>query len=588
LRKPFLFLLFFFIYSSGISQENTPASISMWIDRLSSTDDPNNAWYDSLATRLAKMDSAGVFTFLKELEHTKGAKSNYFTARFNCLKTENLYWRNLNTSGVLQKPETVKKEIKGLLTAAMNAAYECNDDHLIALVSGCYGSVMLSLGETEPAVTYLTNAIDLNKKFKRKETEGMYIALGEIMWNIREYDKCISYTQLGLLSLISSTADTFVQDLYTMFCSNTIGLAFQKLGRYDSAFFYYNRALQVQPKVDRPVWRGIILGNMAQIYFLQGKYETALSLFETDFTLSKQFALYDNAGNARQWAARTNLALGKKDSALLQVREALGLLQNGPQANYRRNAYYTASEVFKALNNTDSSFYYAGLYTKIHDSIERVVYQSGVNIARLRLAEEKNRYNILNLQKEKQDQVKQRNYIIAGIVVLSCFVLLLVNRRNQQLKYKQLLNEQEKRRTEQEMQAAKEQLQMFTQNLVEKTALIEKLEQQMQENSASAGQQETITELSNLTILTEAEWDQFKTLFEKNYPRFFQRLKTKAPDITAAEQRMAALTRLQLTTRQMASMQGISPDSVHKTRQRLRQRLGVSNEVNLEEYFSQV
>ena len=67
---------------------------------------------------------------------------------------------------------------------------------------------------------------------------------------------------------------------------------------------------------------------------------------------------------------------------------------------------------------------------------------------------------------------------------------------------------------------------------------------------------------------------------------FFQHLKTKAPDITLAEQRMAALTRLQLTTRQMASMQGISPDSVHKTRQRLRQRLGVSNEVNMEAYLS--
>ncbi len=52
-----------------------------------------------------------------------------------------------------------------------------------------------------------------------------------------------------------------------------------------------------------------------------------------------------------------------------------------------------------------------------------------------------------------------------------------------------------------------------------------------------------------------------------------------------AEQRMAALIRLQLTTRQMASMQGISPDSVHKTRQRLRQRIGVTNETNLEEFF---
>jgi DNA-binding CsgD family transcriptional regulator len=53
--------------------------------------------------------------------------------------------------------------------------------------------------------------------------------------------------------------------------------------------------------------------------------------------------------------------------------------------------------------------------------------------------------------------------------------------------------------------------------------------------------------------------------------------------ITLAEQRMAALTRLQLTPKQMASMLGISVDSVHKTRQRLRQRLRINPENSLEE-----
>ncbi|HEX3165851.1 MAG TPA: hypothetical protein VHQ93_06290, partial [Chitinophagaceae bacterium] len=75
----------------------------------------------------------------------------------------------------------------------------------------------------------------------------------------------------------------------------------------------------------------------------------------------------------------------------------------------------------------------------------------------------------------------------------------------------------------------------------------------------------------------------FKSLFEKIYPGFFINLKEKFPDITLAEQRMAALTRLQLTPRQMASMLGISVDSVHKTRQRLRQRLRINPESSLEE-----
>lgn len=46
---------------------------------------------------------------------------------------------------------------------------------------------------------------------------------------------------------------------------------------------------------------------------------------------------------------------------------------------------------------------------------------------------------------------------------------------------------------------------------------------------------------------------------------------------------MAALTRLYLTTKQIASMLGISVDSVHKSRQRLRQRFQVGVDTNLDE-----
>ena len=136
---------------------------------------------------------------------------------------------------------------------------------------------------------------------------------------------------------------------------------------------------------------------------------------------------------------------------------------------------------------------------------------------------------------------------------------------------------------EQEIASAQTQLKMFTENIIEKTNLIEKLEQQIIGRDISAGQQAIITELTLQTILTEEDWNKFRSLFEKIYPGFFIKLKEKFPDITLAEQRMAALTRLRLTTKQIASILGISVDSVHKTRQRLRQRLEISTESNLEE-----
>ena len=385
-------------------------------------------------------------------------------------------------------------------------------------------------------------------------------------------------------------ANTEIQENkeYRMRVYNTIALAYHRTGSYDSALSYYKKALAESEQYHVTVWTGIISGNMGQVHYLLKQYDTAISLLEKDYHISMSNKYFDNAANSLQWAARANAAVGDKAKALQQVREAMQLIKLVPDDGYRQNIYYAAVEVFKLNGLDDSAVYYSGLYQILHDSLEKKIATSSLAISNMRLSEEKNWYNIRRMQQEKKTQAQQRNFIILGIILLAIISVLFVNRQRLKLKLRQENLEKEKKLMENEMSAAKQQMEMFTQNIIDKTSLIEKLEQQMQENNSSAGQQETISVLSQLTILTEEDWDKFKSLFEKLYPLFFQHIKTKAPDISLAEQRMAALTRLQLTTRQMASMQGISPDSVHKTRQRLRQRLSVSNETNLEEFLGNV
>ena len=177
------------------------------------------------------------------------------------------------------------------------------------------------------------------------------------------------------------------------------------------------------------------------------------------------------------------------------------------------------------------------------------------------------------LQREKDAETRERNFIIAAIVLVAIVGLLFLNRQRLKFRYEQQFAFQQKVAAEKEMEAAKEQLNMFTQSIIEKTKLIEQLEQQVSDKPLTDEQQQLANELSHQTILTEEDWEKFKTLFEKVYPGLFLKLKEMVPDITAAEHRMAALTRLHLSTKQMASMLGISTDSVYKIRQRLRKRL---------------
>jgi tetratricopeptide (TPR) repeat protein len=463
---------------------------------------------------------------------------------------------------------------------AMDQAYISEDDYLIAQVSFCYGQNMIHFGEIGLAVMYGVNGIDLSEKVSDDIRAYDYQFLAEMLYRVREYNGSIKYARKAADAWPNSGAGS---KTYTVSCLNTVALGYHRQDKYDSAFVYYSQALKLAKEAGSAVWVGIVTGNMAQIYFAQQRYDTAYAIFINDYRTSKDSGYYDNAANSLQWAARTNLSLGNRTTALKQVREAFGLLKLWPDANYLKNTYYTATQVFKEMGSYDSAFYYNNLYSSLNDSLEGVVSRSSTDIARARLNDEASRYSIETLNREKKTQLVLRNITIAGIILVFLIILLITNRKMLKTKMKMEKIQQEKLLMEREAASARDQLRMFTENIIEKTNLIEKLEIQVKGKEVSSEQHSIISELSQQTILTEQDWYKFKSLFDKIYPAFFINLKEKFPDITVAEQRMAALTRLHLTTRQIASMLGISIDSVHKSRQRLRQRFQVGAETNLDE-----
>ena len=97
-----------------------------------------------------------------------------------------------------------------------------------------------------------------------------------------------------------------------------------------------------------------------------------------------------------------------------------------------------------------------------------------------------------------------------------------------------------------------------------------------------------ISTLTHTFILTEEDWRHFRQMFDTVYPGFLVRLRDKFNDLTPAEVRLLALTKLQLPVNDMAQLLGISPDSIRKTRYRLRKKLNLPEEGNLEEIIALV
>ena len=580
-------LLFIMLFPlPNVAQEHPWGwDLQTWKKGLSNTDyQVSNLVFYKYMDDLIKADTSTLDRFLLQLE-TAGKNSNdHFHARLYSLKAVYIYHKKIAFQYEGRRNpiniQELKSQFQSLFNEALRYAYRSEDDRLIAFTSWLYVSVAHLYNDKPICVMYGKNAIETYERLNHPISPEQYQLLSEILYSVKEYQESIGYAKKAAILFDKQNRKP---EMFTISNINTIGLSYNRLELYDSAMFYYKQALSMALKGNSQVWEGIVSGNMAQVLYAQKKYDEAAPLFRLDYERSIAEGYFDNAGHSLQWLARTQLALGKKDSALKNIREAFAVLAMWRDAGYQRNAYLTASEIFRSLGNYDSAFYYKEKWIVLNDSLEKAAATASLEISKARLNDEQSRYKIQKLNREKKNQLLTRNLIIACIVLLGLVGFLYLNKLRVKHLHKEQLALQQKNAAEQQ---AREQLSALTQNLIERTALAEDLQMQISRQSESEKKQDLIHTLSNLTILTEADWEKFKNLFEQLYPCFFVNLKEKIPDISIAESRMAALSKLNFSTSQVASVLGISQNSVYKSRQRLRQRMGSASDAEMQQMLA--
>lgn len=575
-RLPFVFFILTLGLSPKVQGQSVASTAEEWEPQLASRNDNDNNAFRLITATMHKKDSAFVFSVLSLLDNT-ASRNHYFTTRLYCLKADQLSRLSFDNSRAL---------VVQYFDKALTEAYRSSDDHLISFVCQLYARVMYDYQELAQSITYYLKAAEIEDKLNQKVTGPYFVwfRLGVALFHIREFQKSIYYIKKGLDRWTDTSASA---QQFRISYLNTIGQDYHQLGLFDSALATYAKSNDIAMKTNDQGWLAINSSFMAQAYFQLKEYEKAKPLLVQSYRVTKDFDLNITA-NTLQWLSRIFLIEGKKDSASLVLREAFQLLGRSnsfPLQNreFTELAYLSMANTFRAMGNTDSFYRYFQLYSSLHDSLQYVVDHSSLEISQLRIVNENNYQTIQSLERQKKNQLLIRNLFITAVVLLSIIGLMYTNRQTIKYRHREEIAVKEKQAAQLEIASARQQLQLITESVLEKNNLVEKLSDQLQSQNLHADQYKMIDELSSLTILTEDEWSKFKTLFEKVYPGFFLRLKAKAPDITIAEQRTAALTRLHLTSKEMAAMLGISVDSVHKAKQRLRQRLDISTELNLEQ-----
>ena len=164
------------------------------------------------------------------------------------------------------------------------------------------------------------------------------------------------------------------------------------------------------------------------------------------------------------------------------------------------------------------------------------------------------------------NKLQQQYLLFAAIVGALLFLIGLIYLQRKRLKIKNDL-------LVKEQLLAQKELDTHIDLLKEKTDTIEQLKTTIEKRENFDDKENTIAELLNASIFTEEQWLSFRYKFERVHVDFFTKLQEAVPDTTEAEKRLAALTKLGISGTQIASMLGISPESVTKARYRLRKKM---------------
>jgi len=197
---------------------------------------------------------------------------------------------------------------------------------------------------------------------------------------------------------------------------------------------------------------------------------------------------------------------------------------------------------------------------------------------------------INNLENAKR--VWSLKMILMGVVILSLLLygtLLLKNLTRKHKLEKNVLEEKRKmelQKTNSILEVKNKELTTSALQLIEKEEFIEKLKGIMSKNNDSIDMRTINRMINNIQGSPGSNWKEFETRFTMINQSFYKKIKETFPNLGKTDLKICALVKLDFSSKDMASLLGISIESVHTSRHRLRKKLKLKRDDNLTDFIS--
>lgn len=122
--------------------------------------------------------------------------------------------------------------------------------------------------------------------------------------------------------------------------------------------------------------------------------------------------------------------------------------------------------------------------------------------------------------------------------------------------------------------------------IIEKDEFIDSINKKLRNESGKIDVTIIKRIIKNIQGNSKSNWSEFEARFTSINQSFYKELKTKFPNLRQSDLKLCALAKLNFSSKDMAKLLGISVESVHTSRSRLRKKLGLKRNNNLEEFIN--
>jgi tetratricopeptide (TPR) repeat protein len=458
-------------------------------------------------------------------------------------------------------------------------------------MAGSFGKIghdYYSMGKFPEAVNNYLEALKIEEEDSNKaRIGGFYEVIGDIYYNEGNYPEA-SKNFRNELKIAGQTGNKYQAAATDL----NMGKIYYKLGNDTGAIRFLDASLRKYEELNLAIGVASVHYNSGLVFLDMGNFVAALS--NARLALEEYQTVGSPFGESETYIETGSIyeKQGKFQDALESVTKGLSIARQIGARVEIKDAFKSLSDINAGMHNYEAAYRENKEYSNAVDSLSSNESANKISTLAMNYAFKK-REDSAQAEQDKQNIIKtaeskQKSLVTEGAVVISILTILLamVVLNRQQLKRKKdaVIFEKEKQRIENELASAKTILDEYIQNMEEKNKLLEEFKTDVEgfKNIYDKERIEKLEYLNKATILTDEDWNKFKQLFEQVHKDFFKRLKEKLPDLTQSEIRLVSLTKLEIGTKQMAGILGVSFDTIKVSRHRLRKKLGLSEENTLE------